>query len=298
VAHSRKPGSLGTTAPLGVLPARTPGPLGKNDHPDPNSLAVVGDSPGPLGRNDHVSPPRLLPAFPVRDSAGRFIASAAPHQAASEPPSGSIPLGVGSPGIVSVVRIPIPGTNGLFLELSPRGFVPKTGSTSSLFIQDSAGKRVLRLDYGFNKSKGSVDYHWNQKGTFNEFGIADHTSVGAAGEALYKSAKYLKYGGRVLLIVGVASDLYAIVVAKKRLRQVARVAAGWGGAWGGGEALGALGAELGTAIEPGLGTAIGGFVLGSIGAAGGYFGASWAAGEAYDYVEETYFEQVPTSDAP
>ena len=30
-----------------------------------------------------------------------------------------------------------------------------------------------------------------------------------------------------------------------------------------------------------------------VGGAGGYFGASWAAGELYDYVEETYFEPVP-----
>lgn len=34
------------------LPARTPGPLGINDHADPNVTAFVGDTPGPLGIRD------------------------------------------------------------------------------------------------------------------------------------------------------------------------------------------------------------------------------------------------------
>ena len=50
----------------------------------------------------------------------------------------------------SILRIPVPGTKGLAIELSPRGWKPKGGSTSSLFIQDVTGKRHLRLDYGFN----------------------------------------------------------------------------------------------------------------------------------------------------
>src|SRR5579875_1366442 len=41
----------------------------------------------------------------------------------------------------------------IFIELSPRGWVPKSGSTSTVFIQDAAGKRVLRLDYGYNKEQ-------------------------------------------------------------------------------------------------------------------------------------------------
>jgi len=206
--------------------------------------------------------------------------------------SGSIAVGIGTP---SVARIPVPGTRGLFIELSPRGYVPKAGSTSTLFIQDATGKRHLRLDYGYNKNSGRVDYHWNQKGTFNELGIADHTTVGPEGEALYKAAKYFKYGGRVLLVVGAAVDIYSIVVAKKRWRQVVKVAAGWAGAWAGAEALGAGGAALGS-VEPGLGTAAGGLVGGIVGGVAGYFGASWAAGHAYDWVEETYFERVPESD--
>lgn len=196
-------------------------------------------------------------------------------------------------GIASVVRIPVPGMSGLHIELSPRGWTPKGGSTSTLFIQDLTGKRHLRLDFGFNKSTGGVDYHWNQKGTFSDFGIKDHSPAGSAGEALFKGARYLRYGGRVLLVVGLAVDVYSIIVAKKRWRQVAKVAAGWAGAWAGCEGVGALGAGGGTFVEPGLGTAIGGIGGCIVGGIGGYAGASWAAGHAYDWIEETFFEPVP-----
>ena len=36
----------------GVLPAGTPGPMGRNDASDPSTTAMFGDTPGPLGRND------------------------------------------------------------------------------------------------------------------------------------------------------------------------------------------------------------------------------------------------------
>lgn len=178
--------------------------------------------------------------------------------------------------------------------MSPRNF-PASKSTSALFIQDEAGKRVLRLDYGYNKRSGQVDYHWNQERTFADFGIEDHTVAGSTGEALFKGAKLFKYGGRTLLIVGVAIDIYSIVVAKKRWRQVARVAAGWAGAFAGAEYVAALGAGFGSA-EPGAGTAIGGIVGGIVGGIAGYAGASWAAGETYDWVEETYFEPIQSRD--
>jgi hypothetical protein len=249
-------------------------------------IAAQGDTPGPLGKNDY-HPPRLL-------NAGSTLSRTGAHPNPSDF-YGSAPA-IGT-GVASVTRIPVPGT-GLFLELSPRGWVPKGGSTSALFIQDDVGKRVLRLDYGFNKNTGGVDYHWNQKGTFAEFGIADHTSAGSAGEALFKGAKLLKYGGRTLLFVGIAMDAYSIVTAKKKLRQVIRVAAGWAGAEAGASLGGEGGAALGTFIEPGGGTAVGGFAGAIIFGVGGYFGASWAAGKSYDWVEETYFEPVPLTTRP
>ena len=129
-ANTRACGPLGRVPMNGVHPARTPGPLGVNDHGDPTILALMGDTPG----------------------------------------------------------------------------------TSALFIQDAIGKRVLRLDYGFNKTSTTetqIDYHWNQKGTFGEFGIADHTPAGPAGEALYKAAKVFKYGGLVGGIAGYAGASWA-----------------------------------------------------------------------------------------
>jgi hypothetical protein len=203
--------------------------------------------------------------------------------------SGAVPVGI---GLGAFVRIPVPGSGGLFIELSPAGYVPKAGSTSTLFMQSLDGKRHLRLDYGYNKVSGKVDYHWNQKGTFDVFGIKDHTTVGKAGEALYKGARYFKFAGRVLMVVGIAVDVYSVVVAEKKVRQVAKVAAGWGGAWAGCEGLGALGAGWGS-VEPGGGTAVGGVLGCVVGGIGGYAGASWAAGKAYDYIEETYFTRLP-----
>jgi hypothetical protein len=43
---------------------------------------------------------------------------------------------------------------------------------------------------------------------------------------------------------------------------------------------------------------VGGFAGAIIFAVGGYFGASWAAGKSYDWVEETYFEPLPLTTRP
>jgi len=56
------------------------------------------------------------------------------------PLDGEIPVVVGS---AAIVRIPVPGTQGLAIEFGPRGWTPKGGSTSTLFIQDALGKRNL-----------------------------------------------------------------------------------------------------------------------------------------------------------
>ncbi|MDF3086783.1 hypothetical protein KPB01_39445, partial [Burkholderia sola] len=79
--------------------------------------------------------------------------------------------------MASAIRIPIPGTQGLCIELRPRGAMPKRGSTSTLFFQDVSGRKHLRLDYGYNVQTKTVDYHWNQRGTYETFGISDHTPI-------------------------------------------------------------------------------------------------------------------------
>jgi hypothetical protein len=283
MAGARKAGPTAHHSDAGILPAKTPGPLGVNDQADPNVRAFRAHTPGPAGVLDF-EPPRILTAGSTPASNGSPANGKDPENR-----KGSAPV-VGT-GVASVARIRVPGTS-YFVEFSPRNF-PAGKSTSALFIQDKAGRRVLRLDYGYNKTTGQVDYHWNQERTFADFGIKDHTVAGSPGEALFKGAKLFKYGGRALLIVGIAMDAYSIVVARKRWRQVARVAAGWAGAAAGAEFLGAWGAGFGS-VEPGGGTALGGIVGGIVGGIAGYAGASWAIGEAYDWVEETYFEPVPS----
>ena len=209
-------------------------------------------------------------------------------------PSGAIPYAIGQ---ASIVRIPIPNTNGLCIEFRPRGFVPKGGSTSTLFFQDISGKRHLRLDYGYNVKSKTVDYHWNQKGTNANFGIADHTSVGATESAAYKAAKYFRYGGRVVMVVGIALDVVSVVQASKPLKRATEVVAGWAGAWAGCKVVGAGGAAVGTLASP-LGTAVGGVGGCIIGGIGGYYLASTVAGEVYDWAEGTFFTPLPEVQKP
>jgi GH24 family phage-related lysozyme (muramidase) len=52
MGDSRKPGPAGNVVSGTTFPARTPGPLGKNDYGDPLLEACFGDTPGPLGKND------------------------------------------------------------------------------------------------------------------------------------------------------------------------------------------------------------------------------------------------------
>jgi hypothetical protein len=287
---SRKPGPVNpsqTSAP----PASTPGTWGLNDHGDPNVCTLAGDTPGAVGINDYAAPPNFYYDATYDVEKGICYGTLpAPSDDDWQPVvSGVLLVGTGAG---SMVRIPVPGSDGLFIEFSPRGHVPASGSTSTLFIQNTKGNRHLRLDFGYNRNAGLVDFHWNQKGTHANFGITDHTSTGSGGKALYKGAKYFKYAGRTLLVLGAAIDIYSIVVAKNRVKQVAKVVGGWAGAAGGCKLVGAGGAGIGS-FAPGPGTAIGGVAGCIVGGIGGYLFGSYVAGEAYDLVEETFFEPVP-----
>lgn len=207
------------------------------------------------------------------------------------PMVGAVPAG----GVAAVVRIPIPGTDNLAIELSPRNY--RGPSTSTLFLQDGAGKRLLRLDYGWNPRTKAVDYHWNQKGTFADFHIPDHAPAGDWGAALYRGARAFKYLGRTLVVVGVALDVVSIVTASNPLLRTSEVAFGWGGAIAGAEALGAAGAEGGTLAEPGLGTAIGGLGGGIIGGIIGYW-AGEQVGDLFYWAADTIFTRLPEVPLP
>jgi hypothetical protein len=211
------------------------------------------------------------------------------------PLSGSIPVSLSAGALL---RIPIPGTNGLAVELTPRGFMPQSGTTHFLFIQDITGKRHLNLDFSFNKNSQIIAWHWNQKGTFKLFGIPDHTSTGPAEQALGAFARYYKYAGRVFVVGGAAIDLYSIVTSSRPLRRSVQVVAGWSFAAAGCRAVGAGGAALGTVVEPGLGTAVGGFLGCALGAFIGYRAAEAASGYLYDWAEETVFTPLAPEPAP
>jgi len=210
------------------------------------------------------------------------------------PWSGAIPYSVGQS---TMVRIPIPGTERLAIEFWPRGHVPASGSTSTLFFQDPSGRKHLRLDYGYNKNTGTIDYHWNQKGVHATFGITDHQPVGRGGAAAYQGAKYFRWAGRVMFITGAAIDIYSIVQADRPIRRIAEVAGGWAGAWAGCKVVGAGGAAVGS-IKPGLGTAIGGIGGCIVGGIGGYFGGEALAGMTFDWVEGTFFTPLPEVSPP
>jgi hypothetical protein len=85
MANSRKPGP--SNFPFGPVrvSARTCGPLGYNDHGDPNITALLGDTPGPLGYNDYGDP--NLPMLSRFERVGRLMdgtaVSAGQHASAS-----------------------------------------------------------------------------------------------------------------------------------------------------------------------------------------------------------------------
>jgi phage tail tape-measure protein len=140
-----------------------------------------------------------------------------------------------------------------------------------MLVDRIGGKRMLRLDYGYNIKTKTIDFHWNQKGVAESFGISNHTPAGQMGEAIYKGARYFKWGGRVLLVAAAIADGYSVVTSDRPWRQLAIVTGGWTGAWAGCKAFGAIGAAIGTAAEPGGGTAIGGAVGCFAGSLGGYW---------------------------
>jgi hypothetical protein len=207
--------------------------------------------------------------------------------------SGSIHYALGTPSLVS---IPIPGMNGLCIDLSPRGYVLKGGSTLPLFLQDAFRKRHPRLDYGYNIQTKTIDYHWNQTGTHANFGINDHTSVGRSGAAMYKAAKYFRYAGRVLVVVGAAVDIASIVESSTPLRRASEVVSGWTLAWAGCKIVGAGGAAVGTLASP-IGTAVGGICGCIIGGYGGYQAGTVVGGTVYDWAN-TVFRALPQVSDP
>ncbi len=62
---TKKPGFVAKPTGSRALPARSPGPLGRNDRADPNVPALAGDSPGPAGCNDGCEYQRAFTPVPA-----------------------------------------------------------------------------------------------------------------------------------------------------------------------------------------------------------------------------------------
>lgn len=185
----------------------------------------------------------------------------------------------------------------------PSGYKP---STSSIFIRNPEderfGKPGLRLDYGFNKATGHVDYHWNVEGGARaraQFpNVTNHMPVGPGGAALHWGALAFRVAGRVLIVAGVVLDGVSIMIADRPWRRSVQVVSAWAAAAIVAAQVGRLGAGAGTFVEPGLGTAIGGGLGAVVGSFIGYFSAEAAAGYLYDFAEGTVFSPLPEVPVP
>jgi hypothetical protein len=56
MAIGRIPGPIRHEPFSKLVPARTPGSLGRNDAADPNAPSLLGDTPGPQAMKDHEEP--------------------------------------------------------------------------------------------------------------------------------------------------------------------------------------------------------------------------------------------------
>src|SRR5262245_3231528 len=110
---------------------------------------------------------------------GTVIANGYMTPASDAPITGSIPVAIGA---ASVVRIPVPGTNGLAIELTPRGWTPKGGSTSTLFIQDIVGKRQLASTMDTTLRPRLLIFNGIRKGHLTSSGFLNNPRWGKEGK--------------------------------------------------------------------------------------------------------------------
>lgn len=120
-----------------------------------------------------------------------------------------------------------------------------------------------------------------------------------------RAFQFVKWGGRILLVVAVAADVVDIYYAENKAKTITKKVGFWAGAWAGGEAGAWAGAKTGAAIALGLGFAgpqaaapeevvtvpAGGLIGGIVGGLGGAIIGGWAGGEITETVYEWTFEK-------
>ena len=194
---------------------------------------------------------------------------------------------LGKTGVYQLTTFPITRFNGVPLPPGARirfadrtrlfkGVMPKR-----LFeILSGDGKGYYAWDAHAPVGKTPHDfYHVNQKGRHGLFGDSNHAPLTGGNLSQARYLRYLKLGGRLSLVVGVAVDSVQLEKAVVRslkegsvkpfADQAIRSASGWAAAWAGAKAGVALGGRAGIKVGPGIAmTAIGGL----IGGVAGYFG--------------------------
>jgi hypothetical protein len=142
-------------------------------------------------------------------------------------------------------------------------------------------------------AKGASEKYWSQ---------ADDAVKAAAETKWGRGARYLKYGGKALVIVGAGLDAYEIYRSGFSTRTITKKAGGWagaaGGAWLGAKGGAAAGAAIGVwffGAGAAPGAAIGG-TIGSIGGGiGGYFAGEAVAETVYDAFFDPGYQLMPTN---
>lgn len=94
-----------------------------------------------------------------------------------------------------------------------------------------------------------------------------------------------RVGGRAVVAVGAAYDVYRIATAENKARTASGVVGGWAGAAAGGKVGAGAGAAVG-AWFGGVGAVPGAVIGGIIGGIGGYWAGSNAGQNIYDAVTE------------
>jgi len=189
------------------------------------------------------------------------------------PVSGKIPFAVGQ---TSAVRIPVPGTRGLCLELSARGRVPGCGSASTLFVRHPAGHLQSRLDFAYNRRSRTIDFQWSQNAALPSFVSGGQAQPIVPWLVPHSPRKCYRYAGRALLVGGVVADTVSIVQASTPLRSASGTVREWCARW------------LGPSSTPGC-TPLASALDCVIAALSGLTTPAELALQVYDWAESTLF---------
>jgi hypothetical protein len=240
-----------------------------------------------------------LDAQPVIESgSGRYLPFLPPSPSAEGTSTGDVLGLLRGAGVHQLMSFPVARFNGVALPpgmsirfADPARWFQAGAMESRLFTISTNGKQYYAWDAHSPVGKTPHDfYHVNQKGMYSLFGQSDHAALAGTQLVQAKQLRYLKIGGRVFLVVGVAVDTMRMGQAavqshrqgsvKPLAAQTVRTAGSLAMAWAGAKAGIAAGGLAGVETGPGMVlTAIGG---GLIGGTAGYFGADWIADWIYE----------------